>query len=171
MARLPQLPLHDVRALSIREIVHLWRQERQFHPRTLERELRRFVLNNDLNWEAGERIDPNTPDADLPDLDETLVGSEWLRTFCTKKGWDLPAFWFPRDPADVPAPGRPSIKRATVQEFEERRARGETEDTIGAEARAIAAALRARGVEGVPQERTIQGHIRPAFNAHKEAGD
>lgn len=170
MARRPRLPLHDVRSLSVREIIHLWRQEAEFHPKTLERELRRFILNFDLNWEAGERIDPNTPDADLPPVD-TLVDREWLETFCRKKGYEKPTFWFPPDPEQVRPQGRPSQKRATVQEFEDRAARGETQETISAEARAIFDALTARGVEGLPEPRTIQGHIRDRFNEIKAERD
>ena len=166
MARRPRLPLNDVRSLTLREILHRWRAEAEFPPRTLERELRRFVVNSDLDWRAGERINPNTPDDDLPGLD-TLVDRNFIEVFCEKKGFPLPTFWFPPDPAEVARPGRPSQRAAIVQGFEDRIERGETADTISAEARAISAALAAKGFEGLPEPKTIQGHIRGGYRAWK----
>lgn len=166
MARRPRLALDDVRSLSVREIVHRWRQEAEFHPKTLERELRRFLDNERLDWQAGERIDPNTPDADLQPVD-TLVDRDWLELFCRKKGWDKPRFWFPPDPEQVRPQGRPSKRRAIVQEFEERAARGETLGRISDEARAIYDALTERGAQDLPEPKTIQGHIRDRFNEIK----
>lgn len=166
MAKRPLLPLHDVRALSIREIVHLWRREADFHPRTLERELRRYHSNGRLDWQEGERIDPMTPDEDLPPP-HTLMSREALKLFCTKKEWEPPKFWFPPDPAEKGLPGRPSSKSATVQEYKNRAERGETLATIADEARAIHAALESRGVAEVPQAKTVQNHIRRLFKARK----
>lgn len=168
MARRPQLPFHDVRTLSLREIVLEWRKEVEIPQLVLARELRRFVLNHDLNWQEGERIDPETQDDKLPPL-TTQVDKAWLETFCRKKNWPLPSFWFPPDPTEAARPGRPSIKSATVQEFEERAGRGETEETISAEARAIVDALRQREFDSLPQLKTIQNHIRTAYNAWKNA--
>jgi hypothetical protein len=137
MARKPRpVPIQDVRRLSIQEILELWVQEIDIHPLTLERELRRFLENVHLDWRAGERIDPDTPDADLPGA-ATLVDREWLAMFCAKKGWPLPSFWFPPDPADARPRGRPSHMDAILQELERRGEVGELEATVTDQARAL----------------------------------
>ena len=166
MVKAANLPLANTRALSIREIVHNWRREAVFHPKTLERELRRFHLNAGLNWRGGERIDPLTPDEDLPPAD-TLVDKNWLTLFCEKKGYALPAFWFPPDPAERRRPGRPSIKSAIVQEFDERCASGSVLRSLIQEAAAIKDSLEAKEIANVPQAKTIAGHIRKKFKAQK----
>lgn len=107
-----------MRRLSIREIADSWAQEINIHPPALDRELRRFLLNSRSNWQAGERIDADKPDAELP-KPETLVDQEWLAEFCAKKGWPLPTFWFPRDPEEARPRGRPSHMPAILQESQE----------------------------------------------------
>lgn len=167
MARRPQpQAFYDVRVMSIEEIVQFWTREIDYHPITLRRELRRYLLNGTLDYLNGERIAPDTPDEDLPPP-ETLVDREWLRLFCVKKEWELPRFWFPPDPQEVQRQGRPSIKPAIVREFNERLERGENHDQISDEARAIFDTLTAKGVAGVPEAKTIQGHIRQGFNARQ----
>lgn len=132
----PLLSIQDVRRLSIREIVELWTQEVDIHPLTLERELRRFLQNVQLDWQGGERIDANTPDADLPGAD-TLVDRDWLANFCAKKGWQLPEFWFGPQHEGARPRGRPSHMPAILQELERRAEAGELEATMTEQARVL----------------------------------
>lgn len=145
-----QLSLAPVRTLSLAEVIEYWTAEADISRQTLEHELRLAVVNLQGPWREGELIDPETPNEQLPGLD-TLVDRKWLRTFCEKQlGWPLPAFWFPPDPVEVRRPGRPTNRRAIVQEFEARKERGETAPTISEEARAIRDALTQRRIDPVP---------------------
>lgn len=166
MGRKPRPVPIDVRRLSVREIVDLWVREIEIHPITLERELRRFLVNSGLAWREGERINPDTPDADLPGA-ETLVDKDWVRMFCGKKDWSLPTFWFPPDPEEVRRRGRPSVKCEIVRKFEERREQGQTRDTISKEADEISAWLQRQGHKKGTQSKTVQKHIRPLYDEWK----
>lgn len=71
-------------------------------------------------------------------------------------------------------PGRPSARSISLEVFEERCGAGEVKMTIGDEARAIAGEvtdrIQAKRLDlYAPTPRTVEDHIRDAFNAHRES--
>ncbi len=158
--------LVNVRTLSLKDILELWQREIDFPAGIMERELRRAVLNLEMDWRRGELIDPLKPDDELPGMDK-LVDRDWLLEFCGKGDWPFPRFWFPDLQEENRLQGRPSLRDKVLHEFAERIKRSETLGTISQEARAIEGELRAQGYEKGIQSKTIQKHIRGPYDEWK----
>jgi hypothetical protein len=161
--QMARVPLDRVRGLPVSAVCDLWAEETR-RPRALfSRELRLGLANLPRLRAGLDKLDPLTPDNELPGED-AVVDRDWLREFCAKQHWALPQFWFPRDEI-VRRPGRPSIRNLVLEKFEQRHKAGRTERQIAAEARAIHIELvEELPGERIPESETIEGHIREAFN-------
>lgn len=138
---MPVDPYRSVRFLSIRAIAEKWYCDGIGVPKELiEAELRRGLIN--LGRGRDWKFEGLVPEDEMPPL-EALPGSEievtkdFVRRFAEKQRWPLPSFWFHDESPDRRPPGRPSHNQKLLAELEARAMRGELEQTVTAEARAL----------------------------------
>ena len=138
---MPNNPYQNIRFLSVEELAELWFPERpgRLPITSLVRELRLSILNlsGGRDWRTEGLVTDPPDDDDLPAA-TTRIDKQHVRELCSKQDWPLPRFWFPDEAPPVRQRGRPSDKKAIVQEFERRAGAGELKVNVTAEARALA---------------------------------
>lgn len=160
--------LNTTQWLSIKEISELWAHELNIPASTILRELRFAMYKLEQKYPYNEPLTKLPPEEELPSPD-ALINRDFIEKFNDKQIWKLPRFWFADLPTGRSFPGRPSKKRAIVQELEERFKRGEMLDTLAAEARALHAWAEDAfpGADDIGQPRSIGNAIRIAYNTFK----
>jgi hypothetical protein len=137
--------LSAVQWMTVEEVAELWAPQLKLPQSLVCQELRLALYkisaaSSELPTIQYQRFKtPLTafpPEADLPPR-STRVDREFLKRFCDKELWLLPAFWFGSGSHLPSFPGRPSIMAAIMNELRRIDADGGLEESVRAQAKIL----------------------------------